>query len=62
MADPQPTFGPQEEAPRGIAALELALRRRSRWVATTACALAHLAIVIAIFSARPEAMPPEPAP
>lgn len=62
MADPKPTFGPHEEAPRGIAALELALRRRSGWVATTASALAHLAIVIAIFSARPEETPPEPAP
>lgn len=62
MADTQPTFGPHVEAPRGLAALEMALRRRSRLVATTVSALAHLAILIAIFSARPEETPPEPEP
>ncbi|HEY9235279.1 MAG TPA: hypothetical protein VIP08_09620, partial [Phenylobacterium sp.] len=62
MADTQPTFGPQAEPPRGLAALELALRRRSRWVATAASALAHLAVLLAIFSAKPEETPLEPEP
>lgn len=58
----QPTFGPHDKAPRGLAALEGALRRRPRAVATALSALAHLAALIAIFTARPEEIPIEPPP
>lgn len=62
MADTGSTIGQQADVPRGLAALEARLRRRPRSVAVVLSAMAHLAILIAIFAARPDPVPPELAP